>query len=42
MTMKKHHIAYTILAVVGALYIFHMYKSHGTFSGALSGLGVSK
>jgi hypothetical protein len=42
MTIKKHHILGTVLAVVGALFVFHMWKSHGTFSSSLSNLGINR
>lgn len=40
--MKKHHIAYTVVLVIGALYLFHMWSQHGTFKGTLSGLGINR
>lgn len=40
--MKKHHIAFTVAAIVGAAYLFHMWNNHGTFKGALAGLGINR
>jgi len=39
--MAKHKLAWTIAAVVGVLYLAHMYTSHGTGKQTLSGLGLS-
>ena len=40
--MKKHHIAFTVAAIIGFVYVFHMWNAHGTFKSALSGLGINR
>lgn len=40
--MAKHKIAYTILVIVGALFLFHMWNSHGTGKQTLAGLGINR
>jgi hypothetical protein len=42
MTIKKHHLAITVLILVGALYVFHMWNTHGTFKQTLSGIGINR
>ena len=42
MKLKSHHILGTILAITGALFLFHMWKTHGTFSGTMSNLGINR
>jgi hypothetical protein len=41
-TIKKHHIAITVLIVVGAAYLWHMWNQHGTFKQTLSGIGINR
>ena len=42
MTIKKHHVLGTLLLLVGLLYVFHMYSTHGTFKSGLAGLGINR
>ena len=42
MKIKAVHAAFTLAAVIGALYVWHMYRSHGTGKTFLSGLGVNR
>lgn len=38
--MRAKHWAFLILAIAGALFIFHNYTSHGGVAGVKSGLGL--
>lgn len=40
--MAKHKIAWTVAAIVGVLYLFHMWNSHGTGKSTLAGLGINR
>lgn len=42
MTIKGKHWAWTIAAIVGFFYLFHMWNQHGTFKQTLSGIGISR
>ena len=37
--MKMVHLFFLLLAIAGALFIWHNYSSHGGVSGVKSGLG---
>lgn len=39
--MKAKHFMFLALAAVGALFLFHMYRSHGGVAGVKQGLGFS-
>lgn len=40
--MKLKHYLIVGLVLVGSLYAWHMYSTHGTFKQSLSGLGISR
>jgi hypothetical protein len=42
MAIKKHHLFATVAILVGALYVFHMWNTHGTFKQTLSGIGINR
>lgn len=42
MAMKTVHYVSTLLVIVGALYLWHMYAMHGTGKSTLSGLGINR
>jgi hypothetical protein len=42
MAFKAHHIAWTVATLVGALYLFHMWSTHGTFKSTAAGLGINR
>jgi hypothetical protein len=42
MKLKTHHVLGTLLVIIGALYVFHMWNTHGTFKGTLSGIGINR
>lgn len=42
MSIKGKHLAWTVAALVGAFYLFHMWATHGTFKQTLSGIGISR
>lgn len=41
MAVKKFHIVTGALIIIGALYVWHMYNTHGTGKSALQGLGIN-
>jgi hypothetical protein len=40
--MKAKHWVITGFIVVGALYVWHMWSSHGSFKSAAAGLGINR
>lgn len=40
--MKSKHWLIFALIGVGALYVLHMYSTHGTFKQSLAGLGINR
>ncbi len=42
MKFKTHHLLIATLIIVGGLYIFHMWYTHGTFKQTLSGVGINR
>lgn len=38
--MRKMHIFFLLLVIVGALFLFHNYRSHGGWSGVKQGTGL--
>lgn len=40
--MAKHKLAWTVAAVVGVLYLLHMWNNHGTGKQVLAGLGINR
>lgn len=42
MSGKGKKIAWTVAVIVGALYLFHMWNTHGTFKSTLAGIGITR
>jgi hypothetical protein len=38
--IKTTHVLGTLLLLTGGFYLFHMWKSHGSFKQTLSGIGI--
>lgn len=41
-SLKMTHIALVLLTLVGLVYVWHMYTTHGTFNSFKSGLGITR
>lgn len=40
--MKMQHWVIVTLSIVGIMYMYHLYASHGSFKTGLAGLGINR